>query len=101
MKIAVITGSGGLIGSQAVTHFSKQFDCVIGIDNDSRSYFFGKEASTRPSTQRLCSHIKNFESHDIDIRDMSAVQRVFSQYGSDIELIVHTAAQPSHDWAAR
>lgn len=101
MRVAVITGSGGLIGSQAVQHFSRSFDLIVGIDNDSRSYFFGTEASTRRSTQQLCEVATNFRPHDIDIRDTNSLERVFRSYGSDICLVVHTAAQPSHDWAAR
>lgn len=101
MSVAIITGSGGLIGSQAVQHFSTKFDIVVGIDNDSRSYFFGSEASTRPSTSRLESDISNFQSRNVDIRDTDAIQTIFSEFGNDIQLIVHTAAQPSHDWAAR
>lgn len=101
MSAVIITGSGGLIGSQAVQHFSTQFDVVVGIDNDSRSYFFGTEASTRPSTTRLESEIRNFQARNVDIRDTDAIQALFSEFGSDIQLIVHTAAQPSHDWAAR
>lgn len=101
MKIAVVTGSGGLIGSQAVSHFAEQFDKVVGIDNDSRSYFFGDEASTQPSTRKLVAEVANFSPRNVDIRDVDAVERIFAEYGSDIKLVVHTAAQPSHDWAAR
>ena len=101
MDVAVVTGSGWLIGSQAVQHFSTVFDLVVGIDNDSRSYFFGNEASTKPSTQRLKQAIENFRPSDVDIRDSELINRLFSLYGDDIKLVVHTAAQPSHDWAAR
>lgn len=101
MKIAVITGSGGLIGSQSVKYFSTKFDYIIGIDNDQRSYFFGKDASTEESTIKLAADFPNFIHYSIDIRDQKAVFDIFAQYNKDIQLVIHTAAQPSHDWAAR
>jgi CDP-paratose 2-epimerase len=101
MKILVVTGSGGLIGSQTVKYFSSSFDLVIGIDNDSRSYFFGNEASTSASTSKLKNDFKNFKSLNVDIRDKEEIFNIFSRYNNDIKLVVHTAAQPSHDWAAK
>ncbi len=101
MKVAIITGSGGLIGSQSVKYFSEKFDYIIGIDNDQRSYFFGKEASTMASTVKLSADFPNFIHRNIDIRDQKAIFDIFNEYGADIQLIIHTAAQPSHDWAAR
>ncbi|MFM2393996.1 MAG: hypothetical protein RLZZ546_1978 [Bacteroidota bacterium] len=101
MDVAIITGSGGLIGSQAVKYFSQFFDKVIGIDNDHRSYFFGKEASTIPSTNKLVIDFHNFESHPVDIRNQEEIFNIFQKYNNDIKLVIHTAAQPSHDWAAR
>jgi CDP-paratose 2-epimerase len=101
MSVVIVTGSGGLIGSQSVSHFSKHFDIVVGIDNDMRSYFFGKEASTKLSSEFLINEVENFVHVEADIRDESAINEVFQKYGNDIELIVHTAAQPSHDWAAK
>lgn len=101
MDIVLITGSSGLIGSESVDFFSEKFDKVIGMDNDMRSYFFGKNASTSWNSNRLQEGFPNFEHHDIDIRDFEAVKELFERYGSDIKLIVHTAAQPSHDWAAK
>lgn len=101
MNIVIITGSGGLIGSQSVKYFSAHFDLVIGIDNDARSYFFGQDASTKPSTQKLLEDFSNFKSEHVDIRNTDEVFRIFEKYGKDIKLVIHTAAQPSHDWAAR
>ena len=101
MSVAIITGSGGLIGSQAVRHFCSRFDRVVGIDNDARSYFFGTEASTKSSTNRLIDEFDNFETRNVDIRDSVAIQQIFAEFGGDIKLVIHTAAQPSHDWAAR
>ncbi len=101
MKVAVITGSAGLIGAEAVRFFSKQGFQVVGIDNDMRRVFFGDEASTAWSADRLKSEISTYKHHEIDIRDFDAINRIFQEYGSDIKLVIHTAAQPSHDWAAR
>ncbi|MSX03276.1 MAG: SDR family NAD(P)-dependent oxidoreductase, partial [Actinobacteria bacterium] len=101
MPVAIVTGSGGLIGSEAARHFARQGFEVIGIDNDMRSYFFGDAATTAPTTERLAADLgASFRSLPIDIRDEQAVRAVFEQNRSQIELIVHTAAQPSHDWAA-
>jgi len=100
MDIALITGSGGLIGAASVRHFAARFDRVIGIDNDMRRVFFGDEASTRWQAQRLSEQLPNYVHHAVDIRDVNALERIFQEHGSDIKLIVHTAAQPSHDKAA-
>lgn len=101
MKIALVTGSSGLIGSESVRFFSGKFDLVIGIDNNQRAYFFGAEASTDGTKNQLIGEISNFEHYNIDIRDQEKLEPVFQKYGADIALIVHTAAQPSHDWAAK
>lgn len=101
MNIALITGSGGLIGSEAVSFFADKFDLVIGIDNNLRQYFFGKEASTDWNRNRLAEKFSNYKDYSADIRNYSELEKIFKQYGADISLIVHTAAQPSHDWAAK
>jgi CDP-paratose 2-epimerase len=101
MEIAVITGSAGLIGSEAVEFFSEKFDLVIGIDNNYRQVLFGEEASTEWSRNRLEQTVPNYRHHATDIRDFTALEKVFGLYSADIKLVVHTAAQPSHDWAAR
>lgn len=101
MNVAIITGSGGLIGSESVEFFSKHFDRIVGIDNDMRSYFFGPDASTKWNQDRLSERIQNLEQLNIDIRDYAALDKMFAEYGSDVKLIIHTAAQPSHDWAAK
>lgn len=101
MSVAVITGSAGLIGSEAVAYFAEKGFKVVGIDNDMRRQFFGDDATTRPNLERIKRTVKNYEHHDIDIRDEKAVFSIFEKYGKDITLIIHTAAQPSHDWAAR
>ena len=101
MNIAIITGSAGLIGSESVSFFSKKFDKVIGFDNNLRQYFFGANGSTEWNKNRLKEKFPNYSHVDIDIRNVADVERVFKEYKQDIRLIVHTAAQPSHDWAAK
>jgi CDP-paratose 2-epimerase len=101
MKIAIVTGSAGLIGSQACDFFNEKGFKVIGIDNDMRSYFFGDSASTKESEKSLKLKLKNYEHYNIDIRDYENLDEIFSKYSSDIEIVIHTAAQPSHDWAAK
>ncbi len=102
MSVAVVTGSSGLIGSEASRFFAGLGMEVVGIDNDMRSRFFGEEASTRWQTQQLKDELGDRLSHcDLDIRDQAAIEALFQKHGSAISLIVHTAAQPSHDWAAR
>ena len=100
MKIAIITGSAGLIGSQACDFFSDKGYKIIGIDNDMRAYFFGEGSSTKDSLESLKSKINDYEHHNIDIRDYQKLNEVFSKYSSEIDIVIHTAAQPSHDWAA-
>lgn len=99
MPTAIVTGSGGLIGSEAAVYFAAQGYDVIGLDNDLRAYFFGPEASTAPVSARLAATVEGFTALELDIRDREGVGRVLAQHSP--ELIVHCAAQPSHDWAAR
>ena len=100
MATAVITGSGGLIGSEATQHFVKRGFDVIGVDNDMRAWFFGPDASTSRTTERLISTLgDSFRPVSVDIRDAEAIDRLFAK-AQRIELVVHAAAQPSHDWAA-
>ena len=100
MKIALVTGSAGLIGSQTCNFFSEKGYKIIGIDNDMRAYFFGEGSSTKDSLESLKSKIIDYEHYNIDIRDYEKLNEVFSKYSSDIDIVIHTAAQPSHDWAA-
>ncbi len=101
MKIALITGSGGLIGSESVSFLSKKFDLIIGIDNNLRAYFFGGSASTDWNVSRIQEQYSNYKHYNVDIRDFETLGNIFKEYNNDIELIIHTAAQPSHDWAAK
>jgi CDP-paratose 2-epimerase len=101
MNIALVTGSSGLIGSEAVSFFADKFDLVIGIDNNLRQYFFGENASVLWNRNRIQEKYPHYRHYDVDIRDVSGLDVLFNQYGKDIKLILHTAAQPSHDWAAK
>ncbi|MFP5213166.1 MAG: NAD-dependent epimerase/dehydratase family protein [Acidobacteriota bacterium] len=102
MSVVVITGSAGLIGSEATLFFAGLGFEVVGIDNDMRRVFFGEEASTRWQRERIERALGNRYSHfDTDIRDATGIERIFERYGTSIRLIIHTAAQPSHDWAAQ
>ncbi|KKU14019.1 MAG: CDP-tyvelose epimerase [Microgenomates group bacterium GW2011_GWC2_45_8] len=97
---ALITGSGGLIGSQATKYFIDEGFDVVGIDNNMRAYFFGEDASTKWNVDKLKDDFKDKYTHfDIDIRDFKKLEEIFKKYKFD--LIIHTAAQPSHDWAAK
>jgi len=98
---AIVTGSGGLIGSESVARFVALGYDVIGLENDMRARLFGPSASTAQMTETLrATYADSFRSLEIDIRDRAAVARVFAEHASSIELVIHTAAQPSHDWAA-
>lgn len=101
MPVVIITGSSGLIGSETVRYFYEKGLEIVGIDNDLRKYFFGAEASTAWNTERLKRDHQHFSHIHLDIRDQEGVFNLFRKYGTDVSLIVHTAAQPSHDWAAR
>jgi CDP-paratose 2-epimerase len=101
MPVAIITGAGGLIGSEAVEHFIGEGFDVVGIENDMRAQFFGPESSTSHVTEHLVSaYPSEFRWKNADIRDAATIDRIFRENAAQIELVVHTAAQPSHDWAA-
>src|ERR1700733_1340350 len=101
MPTAIVTGSGGLVGSESVAHFAAAGFDVVGLENDMRARFFGDAASTAPTTERLIADYGEvFRSLPIDIRDRDAVERVFTELEGRVELVIHTAGQPSHDWAA-
>lgn len=99
MKKVLVTGSAGLIGSESVEFFCKKDFEVHGVDNDMRSYFFGNEASTMWNRKKLQEKYKTYIHHNFDIRSKVAVTKLFKKHKFD--LIIHTAAQPSHDWAAK
>jgi CDP-paratose 2-epimerase len=101
MSIVLVTGSAGLIGSETCKRFHAEGYEVLGVDNDMRAYFFGAEASTHSSRLGLEKSLKRYSHRVLDIRNREAVEALFREYGKNIALVVHTAAQPSHDWAAK
>ncbi|MBN8220773.1 MAG: NAD-dependent epimerase/dehydratase family protein [Spirochaetes bacterium] len=101
MKTAIITGSAGLIGAEATRLFAEKGCRILGIDNDMRQEFFGADASTDWQRKDLEAQLENYKHYPIDIRDVTGIEKVFSEFSSDIEIVIHTAAQPSHDWAAK
>lgn len=102
MSVVLITGSCGLIGSEAALYFAgKGFD-IVGIDNNFRKYFFGNQGSVLWNKRRIKSKInKSYVHKDVDIRDLESLKKIFIQYSNEIYLVVHCAAQPSHDWASK
>jgi CDP-paratose 2-epimerase len=102
MSVVLVTGSAGLIGSEAARHFAGLGMTVAGVDNDMRSYFFGSDGSNTWNSQKLEAEFgDNYEHHNVDIRDRDGLEKVFTRYGKDLALVIHAAAQPSHDWAAK
>lgn len=101
IPVAIVTGSGGLIGSESVRHLVESGYDVVGLENDMRAHFFGASASTASTTQRLLTDYPGaFRSLPVDVRDSDGVMRVVGEHSRNLCLLVHTAAQPSHDWAA-
>ena len=101
MSVIIVTGSAGLIGSEAVAYFAERGHEIVGIDNDFRRRFFGPDASTDWNRRSLESRFPKQYTHvGADIRDASAIEQLFARYGNRIALVIHAAAQPSHDWAA-
>jgi CDP-paratose 2-epimerase len=101
MRTIIVTGSAGLTGSETVRLFAKDGAHVVGIDNDMRAEFFGNEASTAKVRDDLIANLKKYQHHNIDIRNEGAITNLFKQHRGKIDAVVHTASQPSHDWAAR
>jgi CDP-paratose 2-epimerase len=100
MSVAIITGSSGLVGSEAVSYFASLGMDVVGIDNGMRAKFFGESASTHWMTGRLIEEVNGYQHHRVDIRDAEGIARVFAMYRGQIALVIHAAGQPSHDWAS-
>lgn len=98
MSVVLITGSSGLVGSESVDFFCKKGFDVIGIDNNLRKFFFGSEGSIKQVKESLLKKNKNFLNFDIDIRNYNELSKLFKKYSKKISLIVHCAAQPSHDY---
>ena len=98
-KCVLITGSCGLIGMESCLFFYEKGYRVIGVDNDMRAYFFGEEASTSKNKVFLENEIDDYVHYNVDIRDTASLEKIFGEYGDQLDCIIHTAAQPSHDWA--
>ncbi len=101
MSVVIITGSAGLIGSEAVRFFAGLGHQVVGLDNNMRQYFFGEEGSILWNRDKLLKEVHNYTHRDVDVRDEDAITEIFRAHRTDISLIIHAAAQPSHDWAAK
>ena len=101
MAVALITGSAGLIGSESAIFFHEKGLDIIGIDNNMRKYFFGEDGSTEWNKKRLENRLANYRHFNIDIRDKDGIDSLFREFGENIAVVIHTAAQPSHDWAAK
>lgn len=101
MSVAIVTGSAGLIGSEAARFLHGKGLEVAGVDNNLRETFFGADGSTLWNRARLVRELPRYAHHDFDIRDAAAVDALFARHGRDVSVVIHAAAQPSHDWAAR
>jgi len=101
MQTIIVTGSSGLIGSETAKRFAQKGLRIVGIDNDMRAQFFGTEASTKSTRDELLKNLREYEHHDLDIRNAKSISGLFAKHRGAIRAVVHTAAQPSHDWAAR
>tara|TARA_B100001057_G_scaffold29877_1_gene27205 strand:- start:1849 stop:2898 length:1050 start_codon:yes stop_codon:yes gene_type:complete len=101
MSVVLITGSCGLVGSESVNFFSKKGFDVVGIDNNLRKFFFGNEGSTSKIKHHLLKNNKRFKNHNIDIRNYFALEKIYKVYKKNISLIIHCAAQPSHDYGKK
>ena len=100
MSLAIITGSAGLIGSQAVKFFADKGLAVVGIDNNLRKHFFGPDACTQWNLEALKRKVPEYTHFSCDIREKGPLENIFKYYQNEIAVIIHCAAQPSHDWAA-
>ncbi len=98
MSLVIITGSTGLVGSEAVNFFSNKGFDVVGIDNNLRKFFFGNDGSTTWIKNKLLKKHKNFKNYNLDIRNFEKIKKIFKRYSKNISLIIHCAAQPSHDY---
>jgi len=101
MSVVIVTGSGGLVGAETVRLFAGEGFDVVGIDNDMRAQFFGGAASTAWQVAELTRAYRTYSHDEADIRDASAIGRIFRRHAGAIHAVIHCAAQPSHDWAAR
>ena len=101
MSVGIVTGSSGLVGSESVRFLHEQGLDVVGLANNMRAYFFGADGSTDWNARRLQEQLPRYSHVSVDIRDEGALDAIFAKYGADISIVIHCAAQPSHDWAAK
>jgi len=99
MKVALITGSCGLVGSESAIFFSKKDFKIVGIDNNARKFFFGKDGDISWVKNKLKSNLENYSHFNTDIRNFKSLEKIYKRYKKNIKIIIHAAAQPSHDWA--
>ena len=99
MKIALITGSCGLVGSESSLYFSKKGFKIVGIDNNYRKFFFGNDGDITWVKKKLKKNLKNYNHFNTDIRNYNKLKKIFYKYRNKIKIVIHAAAQPSHDWA--
>ena len=99
MKFALITGSCGLVGSESSIFFSNKKYKILGIDNNARKFFFGKDGDNSWVRNKLKRQLVNYKHYNIDIRNFKSLKKIFQKYKKKIKVIIHAAAQPSHDWA--
>ena len=99
MNIALITGSCGLVGSESSIYFAKKRFKIVGIDNNARKFFFGKDGDISWIKKKLKKNLKNYTHYNVDIRNYASLKKIFKKYKKRIKVIIHAAAQPSHDWA--
>ena len=99
MNIALISGSCGLVGSESSIYFAKKKFKIVGIDNNTRKFFFGKDGDISWIKKKLKKNLKNYTHYNVDIRNYASLKKIFKKYKKKIKVIIHAAAQPSHDWA--
>ena len=99
MSIALITGSCGLVGSESALFFSKKGFKIVGIDNNARKSFFGKDGDISWIKRKLFKNIPGYKHYQLDIRSYNSLEKIFKRFKKNISIIIHCAAQPSHDWA--
>src|SRR5438094_8978727 len=98
MQTIIVTGSSGLIGSETAKRFAQEELRVVGIDNDMRAQFFGAEASTKATRDELVKYLREYEHHELDIRDAKSIRPIVAQCRGTIRAVVHRAPHPRHPY---
>ena len=99
MSVVLITGSCGLVGSESTKFFCEKGFDVLGIDNNYRKFFFGSDGDTNWVKKNLLKKYKNYKHFNSNILNYPTLEKIFKKYKKSIKLIIHSAAQPSHDLA--